>query len=186
MTAGLSNLDNVQANILHGSSHWRHARYVFFTIKEPAAAADFIDNLGRSSRLGRAVKPREDTEVEANINLAFTHRGLEVLHATISDTERFHGRHTLRSPKKIKDDQSDLRSAFEGGMYSAEIDDVWPVLGQRGYEWRHYRSDPKAWWSDDPTKEWKPTRKWPHILVWISATTPRSVGQYLPVRWLVG
>jgi Dyp-type peroxidase family len=100
------------------------------------------------------------------------------MHATIDDTARFRGRHTLRSFKESEDTQSDLRSAFEGGMYSAEINDVWPkregdteVDSERDtHQWPQDKSPARAWWSDDQAKPWKPTSFWPHLLVWISAT----------------
>ena len=174
-TARLPDLSNVQANILHGSSRWEHARYVFFRIEDSVGAAAFIDGLRSSSIMGDAASQRH-TKARANINVAFTHSGLGIMDATIGDTERFQGRHTLRSFRESADAQSDLRSAFEGGMYSAEINDVWPVREGRRHTWPQNRSDATAWWSDDVEEPWQPTASWPHILVWISATT-RGVRQ---------
>ena len=172
MTTLLPDLVNVQANILHGSSLWREARYVFFTITDRGGAADFVDALRASPRLGNATYT-EGAMAEANINVAFTHQGLAMMEATIDDTARFLRRPTLRSMTDCEDAADDGdRSAFEAGMRCANIGDRWPENEIGSYQWPQDGSDATAWWSDDPDTLWAPATDWPHILVWISATTP--------------
>ena len=169
MTERLPNLENIQANILRGSKRWHLACYVFLRITDGPSAANFVDALRNNELLGVAAT-QHVVQAKANINVAFTHRGLQMMNATIDDTARFQGRHTLRSFEESADSTTDLRSAFEGGMYSANRMDIWPEWKGTKYEWPQDRSVAKAWWSDNPEVPWAPTTKWPHILVWISAT----------------
>jgi Dyp-type peroxidase family len=169
MTEHLPNLNDIQANILRGSKRWCHACYVFLKITDRRSAACFVDALRKNEFLGVAAT-QHLAQANANINVAFTHRGLQLMNVTIDDTARFRGRHTLRSFQESADNEIDLRSAFEGGMYSAKKMDIWPVYRGSRYEWRQDGSVATAWWSDNPEVPWAPTTQWPHILVWISAT----------------
>jgi Dyp-type peroxidase family len=181
---------NIQANILCGSSKWEWACYVFLRVDIRNSAAALVGGLLASEYVGSAASVFPDTP-EVNINIAFSHEGLEVAHTPISDAERYQRTFIKRKRKEeplplAADDGEEKGSAFEFGMYSAKINDIWPQRYGDTYQWPD-RTDANAWWADDRDPEpWKPVDEWPHVLVWVSATSEESRGEALDeIRKLV-
>jgi Dyp-type peroxidase family len=88
--------DNIQANILHGSSRWGHAGYLFYRIDNVQSTRDFITALMASGLVHTAGKRPGAPPRNSNINIAFTYRGLESMKLGIADSERFRRDHVMR------------------------------------------------------------------------------------------
>jgi Dyp-type peroxidase family len=165
---------NIQANILRGSGTWQWACYVFLRIKNSRTATLLVEGLFATGHVGTAASVAGGAPA-VNINIAFNHDGLDRISMPLSDALRFKRSFLMRPPHH---EQSDLLadhglpgSAFEGGMRSAILGDSWPGREDDGYEWPG-GGPANAWWADDTEpKPWKGVDAWPHMLVWISASS---------------
>jgi Dyp-type peroxidase family len=167
-------LDNIQANVIRGSSKWIRAAYLFLRMDGRKRAAKFIEGLLDDPCFGTAESVFPDRP-NANINIAFSHHGVEKMKLVIDDASRYEREFLLRPIHHEKGnaagDHGPPGSAFEGGMRSANLGDTWPAKRGTSYKWPN--GDPAhAWWTDDADRQsWKGADKWPHLLVWVSATS---------------
>ncbi|MEN8237669.1 MAG: Dyp-type peroxidase [Actinomycetota bacterium] len=170
---------NIQANILRGTKRWGCACYVFLRIEDRQGAAELVKELLSSQLVGTAASVYPNVP-DTNINVAFSHAGLTQIDMQISDALRYQRKFLMRALQHdsvvAAQDHGDPGSAFEGGMFSADLGDTWPIRSGDTYQWPD-NSDANAWWTDDTDpKPWRDADEWPHLLVWISAASKEARG----------
>jgi len=172
---------NIQGNILRGSSKWEWACYVFLRVADQESVAALVGGLLASTYVGSAASVFPHTP-DVNINIAFTQEGLCLARTPISDAKRYERTFIMRLRKSdpfADDADPDPGSAFESGMFSADLNDTWPNRKGGGYEWPD-GTIAHAWWTDDEEpKPWKDINEWPHVLVWVSAVSEQCRGEAL-------